>query len=76
MPTDALAPEVARASTSMVIGCAGQTTCIVVPELVSSTWVKSFKIRFKMLIYFSSCLKQFSMCVAPTELVVERPGVI
>ena len=40
MPTDALAPKVARVSAGMVL-TVGQTTRIVVPELISCTWTKS-----------------------------------
>ena len=41
MPSDALAPKVTSASAGMVsVGCVGQTTCIVIPELISSTWIK------------------------------------
>ena len=46
MPANALAHKVARHG----IGCVGQTTCIVVPELMSSTLVKpnTRYERFKM----------------------------
>ena len=37
---NALAPKVARASADMALAVVGQTTCIVVPELISSTWDK------------------------------------
>ena len=37
MPADALAPKVAKNIRRHVISCVGQTSCIVVPELMSST---------------------------------------
>ena len=41
MPADALAPSICHQSISRHgIGCVGETACIVVPELISSTLIK------------------------------------
>ena len=40
MPVDALAPKSCQSISRHGIGCLVQTTCIVVPELSSSTWAK------------------------------------
>ena len=52
------------------IGCVGQTTCIVVPELISSTWVKANPRWFKTWIYFLWSLKQQSMLRIKTQWLV------
>ena len=53
MPADALAPKSCQSISGYGIGYVGQTTCIVVSELIVSTWIKTNP-RF----YFLAATKQ------------------